>query len=160
MIGDCKMLKICRQYLQSNDTHTRLCADIDRDGEIKILWFEVEKKFAKYLLYERSDAFVIGLLQHAIQKGHDIVSEAPMTRRIYEQLTEQFMTCYNKMHGDFKTQKGAAVSITVPLADEISLVETGAVGTGISCGVDSLHVFATHPEVSHAVMHVFGIFMV
>lgn len=143
------MLKIGRPYLKANDTHTRLCADIDRDGEIKTLWFEVENQFAQYLLVERADAFVIGLLQHAYQFGHDIVSEASMTRRIYEQLTEQFLPCFNRMHGDFKTQQGHAVVITAPLADEVPAVGS-AIGTGISCGVDSLHVFATHPEVTHA----------
>jgi len=143
------MLKIGKPYLKPGATHTRLCADVNRDGERQTLWFEVENQFAQYLLVERSDAFVIGLLQHAWQFGHDIVSEAPMTRRIYEQLTDQFLPCFNRMHGDFKTQKGRSVKIDTPVADEVPGLAS-AVGTGISCGVDSLHVFAAHPEVTHA----------
>ena len=143
------MIKIGKPYLESAGAQTRLCAWIDRDGAQSVLWFGVEEPYARYLLVERSDAFVIGLLQHAIQFGHDIESEAPMTRRIYEQLTEQFLPCYNRVHGDFKTQRGHAVRIECPLADEV-LALADAVGTGISCGVDSLHVFASHPDVTHA----------
>lgn len=143
------MLKIGIPFLEVGATHTRLCADIDRNGECHTLWFEVEHSFAQYLLVERGDAFVIGLLQHAWQFGHDIVSEAPMTRRLYEQLTDQFLPCFNRMHGDFRSQNGHAVKITAPVANEVPAVGS-AVGTGISCGVDSLHVFASHPEVTHA----------
>ena len=143
------MIKIRTPYLTSFGFQTRLCAEIERDGDTRTLWFGVEDRYAKYLLYERSDAFVIGLLQYAIRNGHDIESEAPMTKRIYEQLTEQFLPCYNRMHGDFKQQLGHAVRISVPLADEIPAMAE-AVGTGISCGVDSLHVFAAHADVTHA----------
>lgn len=143
------MIKIRTPYLTSVGLQTRLCAEIERDGEKRILWFAVEEPYAKYLLHERSDAFVIGLLQYAIRVGHDIECEAPMTRRIYEQLTEQFLPCYNRMHGDFKQQPGHAVKISAPLADEIPAMSE-AVGTGISCGVDSLHVFATHTDITHA----------
>ena len=143
------MLKLGRPYLEKHKAQMRLCADIDRDGEKRTLWFGVDETYAKYLLHERSDAFVIGILQYAIQNGHDIVSEAPMTRRIFEQLTEQFLPCYNRMHGDFKSRKGRAVKIISPLDDEVSPLGV-SVGTGISCGVDSLHVFATHKDVTHA----------
>ena len=143
------MLKIGKPYIKAVDGQTRLCAEIDRDGEKNTLWFGVESPYAKYLLVERSDAFVIGLLQYAIQFGHDIESKAPMTRRIYEQLMEQFLPCYNRMHGDFKKQKGHAVRIKCLVDDEVS-AQGNAVGTGISCGVDSLHVFATHSDVTHA----------
>lgn len=143
------MIRIGKPYLETGVTHTRLCADVVRNEEKKTLWFEVENRFAEYLLVERSDAFVIGLLLHAIQYGHDIVAEAPMTRRIYEQLTDQFLPCFNKMHGEFKKCRGHKVTITAPLDDEVA-ARGDSVGTGISCGVDSLHVFAAHPEVTHA----------
>ena len=143
------MLKRGKPYLRNEGALARLCADIDCNGEVKTMWFGVEERYAKYLLVERSDAFIIGLLQYAIRNGHDIESDAPMTRRIYEQLTEQFLPCYNRMHGDFKKVKGHVVHITCPLDDERP-AQGNAVGTGISCGVDSLHVFAAHPEVTHA----------
>ena len=143
------MIKIRTPYLTTVGLQTRLGAEIERDGEKRTLWFGVEGQYAKYLLHERSDAFVIGLLQYAIRNGHDIECEAPMTKRIYEQLTEQFLPCYNRMHGDFKQQPGHAVKILAPLADEIPALSE-AIGTGISCGVDSLHVFAVHADVTHA----------
>lgn len=143
------MLKIGSPYLERRNNLVRLCADIDRDGEKKTLWFGVEEQYAKYLLSERSDAFVIALLQYAIRNGHDIIAESPMTRRIYEQLTEQFLPCYNRMHGDFKCQSGHAVSIKCQVDEEVPALGK-AVGTGISCGVDSLHVFASHSDITHA----------
>ena len=140
------MIRIAKPYLTETDTCTRLCADLDRDGEKKTLWFEVENRFAKYLLVERNDAFVIGLLQYAFQYGHDIQSEAPLTKRFYELLTDQFLPCFYRMH---KGMPCHSVKIIADVADEIPGLGN-AVGTGISCGVDSLHVFSAHPDVTHA----------
>lgn len=139
------MLKIGKPYLTNTETHTRLCADVSRDGEVKTLWFEVQKEFEKFLCPERSDAFVVGLLHYAMRKGHDIESIAPMTDRMYEQLTEQFLPAY------FKINRMRGVRICCPVAPEVDHFDGEAgVGTGVSCGVDSMHVFAAHPEITHA----------
>lgn len=138
------MIKIGKPYLTETEMHTRVSADLDVDGLKTSLWFEVEKEYGKYLLHERIDAFVLGLMHEAIRRGHDLVSEAPMTERLHFQLTNQFLPAYFKLNGgNFR--------IVCPTAPEVEHLEgCAAVGTGASCGVDSLHVFAMHPEITHA----------
>ena len=138
------MIRIGKPYLTETETHVRVTSDLDVDGLKTSLWFEVEKEYGKYLLHERIDAFVLGLMHEAIRRGHDLVSEAPMTERLHFQLTNQFLPAYFKLNG-------GGFKIVCPTAPEVEHPEGGvAVGTGASCGVDSLHVFAAHPEITHA----------
>ena len=124
---------------------SRLSANIAIDGGGGYpLWFEVDEKYGQYLCAERSDAFVLGLLHYALQRGHDIVTDVPMTRRLHEQLTDQFLPAF------VKANKIAEIHISAPLADEVEHPDdVYRAGTGVSCGVDSLHVFAKHSDVTH-----------
>lgn len=139
------MVEIKELTVESKDGKSRLSADIVVDGrEGRPLWFEVDEKYGRYLCDERSDAFVIGLLHYALRKGHGIVSEVPMTRRLYEQLTDQFLPAFSKINGI------KPIEISVPLMNEIAHPDNEHhVGTGVSCGVDSLHVFAAHKDITH-----------
>ena len=56
------MLVINQPYLEEKEGKTKLISDIDVDGTITSIYFEVENEYAKYLCYERGDAFLIGLL--------------------------------------------------------------------------------------------------
>ena len=124
--------------------HKRISADVAVDGASRELWFEVEGEYGKYLCHERSDAFVLAMLQYALRHGHEIRSKAPMTDRLYEQLTEQFLPAFNKINR-------LNAKILAPVAPEVEHPEGGhRIGTGISCGVDSLHVYATRPEIDIA----------
>ncbi|MCR5414805.1 MAG: hypothetical protein K6F50_08815 [Kiritimatiellae bacterium] len=142
----------------------RLSAHIVVDGAERLLYVDVDKRYAQFLCYERSDAFILGLLHFAMQYGHDITSEAPMTSRLYLQLTEQFLPAFAKLNGltrsDNKNGNGGwHVKIYAPLAPEIEHPDGGnAIGTGCSCGVDSMHVYAAHPAITHGcVWNVHGI---
>lgn len=142
----------------------RLSADVDVDGVSNSLWFEVDARYAKFLCEERCDAFVLGLLHWAMRHGHDIVSEIPMTDRLYEQITTQFLPAFYCANGFTRAVKrpwgvGYRVEIRVPLASEVVHPAGGdAVGAGCSCGVDSMHVYARHPELTHAcVWNVHGV---
>lgn len=138
------MIKIEKPCIEKNGRTARLSANIVQDGALHPLWFEVDESYGKYLCDERSDAFVVGLLHYAMKKGHDIVSDAPMTRRLYEQLTDQFLPAFSKANGIRE------IAIDVPLADEINHTDSEyRVGGGVSCGVDSLHVFAMHKDITH-----------
>jgi len=150
------MIKISRLALSDRGAWTRLCADIDCDGVKTALWFEVENRFASYLCPERSDAFVLALLQWAMKYGHDIECETPMTDRLYVSLVGQFLPAFYRANG-FERNKdklgdgcGYPVQITAQTAPEVERIGQGAIGTGVSTGVDSLHVFAMHPEITHA----------
>ena len=150
------MIRIKKPSVTVANGKARLSADIVVDGVSAPLWFEVDEKYGRFLCGERSDAFVLGLLHYAMWYGHDIVSDAPMTSRLHEQLTEQFLPPFLKINNASRLalaeRKGHAFNlhITTPVAPEVEHEKDGnAVGTGVSCGVDSLHVFAKHPDVTH-----------
>lgn len=145
------MLKIKKPQLCTNDSaHTRLQAEIEQDGVSHIVWAEVDNKYTEYLCYERSDAFVIGLLHYAMKHNHDIVCEAPMGEYLYYQITTYLVDAISKgspqMH---------AIHIKADVDSE-KLPCACKIGTGISCGIDSLHVLACQSGTSlkrHNITH-------
>ena len=148
------MIRIKRPVLRVQGEDACLSADIVLDdGVVRPLWVRVEKRFSDFLCFERSDAFVLGLLHYAMKAGQDIESECAMTDRLYEQITDQFLPAYSKINGIRE------IRIDVPQLPEVQHPQDGdAVGTGCSCGVDSMHVYASHPEVTHGcVWNVHGI---
>ena len=133
------MLSIGKPRLEAGSAgKTRLVSDISVDGEVRTVWAEVDDAYREYLCYERSDAFVIGLLHWAMRHGHDIVCEAPMGEYLYYQITTELVDAVSK--GSPRMQ---AIRIEAAV-DTSELPCAGAVGTGISCGIDSLHVLACH----------------
>lgn len=132
------MIKIGQPRLEANgENFTRLVSDIWVDGEKRTVWAEVENKYKEYLCYERSDAFVLGLLHYAMTHKHDIECEAPMGEALYYQVTTYLIDAVSKgSHGNLHH-----VQITADV-DSSNLPCANKVGTGISCGVDSLHVLA------------------
>lgn len=54
-------IKIGRPYIEKClNKKTRLCSNIEyQDGKNKVLYYEVEDEYAKYLSYEKSDCFRI-----------------------------------------------------------------------------------------------------
>lgn len=151
------MIKIGIPTISNGETgRCRLSATIECNGVIKPLWFEVDEEYGKYLCPERCDAFVLAVLQWAMKYGHDIECAAPMTERLYEQLCGQFLPAFYRAN-EFRREgfvsgggRGYAVKIICPTAPEVEHAAAAAIGTGVSTGVDSLHVFAAHPEITHA----------
>lgn len=138
------MIIIKQPQIVSADGRSRLTAELVFDGESHPLWFEVPSEYERFLCSERSDAFVLAVIQYAIRHGHDIRCEAPMTERLHRQLTEQFLEPFRKING-LKHP-----FIDAPTAPEVEHPADGNhVGTGVSCGVDSMHVFAMHPDVEY-----------
>lgn len=132
------MIKIGKPYLEAGTNNTtRLVSEIIEDGEIRTVWAEVDNKYKDYLCYERSDAFVIGLLHYAMTHNHDIICEAPMGEDLYYQVTTYLIDAISK--GSHNHMHPIRISAEI---DSTQLPCAGKVGTGISCGVDSLHVLA------------------
>ena len=65
-----------------------LQADIISEKFNKPYFFEVESKYADYLCEQRADAFVLGLLYFAMVNGYNIKCEAPMSEKLFYQLTQ------------------------------------------------------------------------
>ena len=156
------MINIGIPKIETRDGASILSACVEVDGEVNNLWISVNSRYEKFLCFERSDAFVLGMLHFAMKYGHDIKCLVPMTDRLYEQITDQFLPAFAKIN-KLSRKKGLGggwdVRIIAPLAKEIDHPADGvAVGTGCSCGVDSMHVYSAHPEISYAcVWNVHGI---
>lgn len=140
------MISIGQLRVEKRADVSRLVADIDVDGTSAPMWFEVESKYARFLTYERSDAYVLAVLHYAMRYGHDIACATPMTDRLMDALCHQFIPAFAKANEG----RCHMVKITCPVAGEMECIsDVRAVGTGVSCGVDSMHVFAGHGDITH-----------
>jgi len=128
------VIRVEAPQLEELTDRSRISSVIDIVGERNQVWFSVPKKYGSYLCEERSDAFLIGLLPVAMRRGLDIVCEAPVSERLLYQLRSTLLPLLAKYGRNVYE-----VKIDAPVAREV-IVNAGAVGAGISCGVDSLHI--------------------
>jgi hypothetical protein len=102
------------------------------------LWYSVPYCYKEYLCFERCDAFVVALLYFAMLAGEDIKSNVPITDKLLYQITQYIIpSLCNEKYGLRKIRI---------IAEEIDEIEKkgNAVGTGISCGVDSFSTVILH----------------
>lgn len=128
------MIKIGFPYKEKSNDAIKLCFElIENDKLPHVIWFEFDKKYENYLVTERIDGIVVNLLYYCMEHGHDIVSECPISEKLYFQLTNFLVPSISQnltMYSDF--------SINAPL-DNTYFNNECRVGTGISCGVDSFY---------------------
>lgn len=135
------MIRIDSAQVRYNEEKARLVYLVEEDNIKREIWFEVDAKYGKYLTSERADALVIGVLNYAMRHGHDIKSVVPITEELYYQLeTELIDSVYGGSNGRLHR-----TTIEAPVATD-PLPCAGAVGTGCSCGVDSIYSVATHTD--------------
>ena len=129
-----RTMHIGAPHIEQCGERVRLIADIDLGGgDVRPLWVEVDACYGQYLCAERSDAFLIGLLHYAMCNHYDVVCEAPVTAEILLRFrTVLIPALVHNSRVMHETQ------IEAPVATE-PIPNAGAVGTGLSCGVDSLH---------------------
>lgn len=144
------MIKITQPYVLLEENSAILESYIYIDNEKHKVWFKVDINFKDFLCYERSDAFVIAVLNFAMRYNHDIECEAPISEELFYNLDKYFIDALKQSNKHFyRTKIFAEISTEyLPCA--------GAVGTGISCGVDSLHSIASQTElkfIRHNITH-------
>ncbi|WP_425806412.1 hypothetical protein ACHOLT_05795 [Desulfitobacterium sp. Sab5] len=141
-----------------------LSAEIREKDSSFELWFEVEKEYEKYLCVERSDAFLVSLLPWAMMRSSDkdickIYCETPISEQLHHQLVNYYIpllinniTYYHNV-------------IIFTQTESEKLPSEGAVGTGISGGVDSSYTLAKYIncedpnfQLTHGVYYNMGIY--
>ena len=137
------MITIHRPDFSQRGEYARIQSLVDIDGNRNTIWFEVRREYGEYLCWERSDAFVIGLLNYAMRNGHDITCEAPMGEDLHYQITTYLIEAIAK--GDARMYH---TRITAEV-DHSELPCDNAVGTGISCGIDSFHALAGNNDAKY-----------
>lgn len=126
------MINIGKPYLKEEEGLVKLCADIDVNGSVKTLWFGVSHENRDMIAADRADSFVIVLLFLAERLGQNIVSEAPVSRKLL----------YELRHYVVPVVFGKKFDI---IADPSDLTYAGSeIATGFSGGVDSMYTVMMH----------------
>ncbi len=127
------MIFLHKPYIKQMNNKSRLIFEIDIDNENKTVFFEVEKKYEKYLCDDRVDAIVIGILSYAMRNNHDIKSDSFITDEIYYKLTEYLIPSLVNYSQNLKM-----IKIDISTKKVLKTLR-GGVGAGCSCGVDSMY---------------------
>lgn len=132
-----KEIVISKIFKKENENSIRICSNIKYDQGNYELWFEIEKEYEKYVCVEKEDAFLIAILPYAIKKEMNIKIEGKISSRLSYQLNTYLIpmlcTQFNKR----------VIKLDSELDSSIYNNEY-AVGTGISCGIDSLYTIQNH----------------
>lgn len=116
----------------------RVSAMVTAPDRQKEIYFEFDGEYAPYACVERCDPFVLLLFVYALHDSLDIVSDAPMTERLYYQLTSYQIPVMAQLIDEYHS-----ISILCDLADEIEPVVDGRVAA-FSGGVDSFYTVVAH----------------
>lgn len=131
------MIKIDKPYIIDNKNKKRCICDIYIDNEKKTVWFEVEKEYGKYLVDDRVDAYVIGILNYAMRNKHDIYSSSYITEELLYNIKTILVPSLTKYGKNLNN-----IKIDIPTTSAIKQGEF--IATGCSCGVDSFDAIKNH----------------
>jgi len=141
------MLDIKTPRVEERNGMFRMTCDILVDGEPHQLWIEVEAKYRDGLCTDRADAYLVAVMQYAMRHHHDIRSELPISAELLYQLSTDLMPILVKNSHALTLPRITATAISEPVTKAPGFGR-GISATGMSCGVDSLHVvrhFADSP---------------
>ncbi len=151
-----RCLKIGKPRIEYTDYETaKLITCIEEDDISFDSVFEVSIEYGQYFSLDRIDFLVYALFPVAIRNGYDIVSEMPMTEQLKHNLLEVLLP--SLIMGDERTKK---IQIECPVIDDIACDKSGgAVGTAVSCGVDSLYTIKKYTETEYQSMRLTHLFI-
>lgn len=125
---------IGKPYIKKYGDKSRMESVISIGSTKKIYYFEVEKQYEKYLCPERADAFLLGMLYFALVRNFKIICEAPVSEKLYYQLSIIYIPTMVKNDPDLFN----SIEIEAEL-DSNPIKNEGAVGTSASGGIDSFY---------------------
>lgn len=148
-------------YIEDNKGRKRLCVDTTWNMSDSVythtFFYEVENEWGGFFVTEKSDAFVLGFLETAMEHNCDIEFEMPISEDLKYQLERHLIPVYAK-HFDMLYQ----IRLIGPVTNEVLLSEN-VTGTGFSGGVDSFYTVLSHlntgmpgKDVTHIVLAVNG----
>ncbi len=110
---------------------TDILIEKDFNSNIFPLFMEVDAEYEKYLVTDRADAIVVGILLYAMDHGHDITCRIPISADLKFMIEKQLFFTLKKYDDSYYIP-----TIFSEVTNE-KLENAGAVGTGISLGLDS-----------------------
>lgn len=126
-------IKIKNERIEFDEKFVYLCADIELSDRTTKMWYRFPKEYEAYVCVERADAFLTGLLYYAMIYDYDLVIENPVSERLLFQLSTYYIPTLAGTTDFFHEINIDAV------ADVRRISNEGAVGTALSCGVDSFY---------------------
>lgn len=124
--------------LSISKTSEGVKALIDIDGNEEIVNVVISKAFHDYIVTDRIDAFVWGLLYFSMCKGYNIESQIPISEELYYNLEFHFIEGLSNVNDSL-----SRIHIIAPLCGKC-VGSHHIVSTGVSCGVDSIYTIAQH----------------
>lgn len=140
------MIYIKRPFIEIIEEKYRCICDTYVDNEVHPIWFEVDKKYGKYLCTERADAYVIGLLSWAMRNKHDITCDVSVSEELLYQLNEVVIP-------ELVKHSKSMSMIKINAEAGCSLDQGEGVGTALSCGVDSFWSIQKHLNSAYCILH-------
>lgn len=104
-------------------------------------WFSVDEEYAEFLCIETADAFIAAMLWYAMVTGSDIVSEAPVSEKMLFSINNYLVPALCTEKNGYKR-----ISVKGPTTT-VGIGTSSAVGTGMSCGVDSLYTLWKYTDI-------------
>lgn len=90
-----------------------------------------ELKYKEYIVTDRCDGILVGLLLYATKRGQDILCHTSCSEVLHEKITK-YLLLFCKINSELQSIKIRCESCSEKLSSKRHI------GTGISCGVDSL----------------------
>lgn len=134
------VMTIYKPEIIENGERVRLQSMFEMDGIKDVLWYEVNKNYRNHLTFERADAFVVGLLYLALQKGVDIKVDFLMSERLNYSLNKYLIPLLADVF------KHSEITIYCDQLTSEPLGSAKGVGTGLSCGIDSFSTILDHEK--------------
>ena len=139
------MIIIGEPKLKKEYTKVRLCADVELNETIKTLWFEFDESYAKYVVKDRCDAFLVALLPIALRKKKDIICNSTVSEELLHNIRTVLIPSLVKGSPNlYKTRVSAD-------SNKKRIISAEAVGTGLALGPNSFHIISTYTEAEYPV---------
>ena len=131
-------------YIEQTDSRVYVCSNINDNGNEYVIRIGTYTKYARYLVDDRLDPFVVALLPRAMRQNENIKCMAPVSRSLLYQINEYLVpVCSSKMKAYHQ------IYVEAEPADDLT-ENAGAVATGYSGGVDSMHTVMNMTDPSKA----------
>ena len=131
------MIYIGAPYIAEGHDSVKLISNVKIDDVLHRIYIAVDPSYAPFLVKDRSDGMLIGILHYALEFKHDICCEAPISEELLYGIQETLVPALQR--GDQR------IHVPTIECELISVPTSGAgIGTGISCGVDSFNTICSH----------------
>ena len=105
----------------------------------KILYYDFPKEYYNFLVTENCDAFLVGLVLLAMKNGENIEIDGKVSAKLYYNLLNYFIPIFSTIHDHF-----SVINLKCKNLNYSPLESESKVGTGVSCGVDSMSTIFSH----------------